>query len=59
MGRRTKHIGCWLETHRKIHNWEDQDIGGGIILRWILKRWDGVAWTGLIWLRIGTGGGLL
>jgi hypothetical protein len=30
-----------------------------IILKWILKKWDGEAWTGLIWLRIGTGGGLL
>jgi hypothetical protein len=24
----------------------------GIILKWILKKFDGV-WTGLIWLRIG------
>jgi hypothetical protein len=30
-----------------------------IILKWILKKWDGMAWPGLIWLRIGTGGGLL
>jgi hypothetical protein len=32
---------------------------GGLILVWILERWDGVMWTGLIWLRIGTGGELL
>jgi hypothetical protein len=31
----------------------------GIILGWILERWDGVMWTGLVWLRIGTGGELL
>jgi hypothetical protein len=30
-----------------------------IILKWIVKTWDGRAWTGLSWLRIGTGGGLL
>jgi hypothetical protein len=32
---------------------------GRIILKWILKKWDGGAWTGLIWLRIGAGYGLL
>jgi hypothetical protein len=31
----------------------------GIILEWILERWDGVVWTGLVWLRIGTGRGPL
>jgi hypothetical protein len=31
---------------------EDQDIGGWIILKWILERQDGVVWTGLIWFRI-------
>jgi hypothetical protein len=36
---------------------EDPDIGGNIILKWILKKRDNGAWTGLIWLRIGTGGG--
>jgi len=30
---------------------------GRIILKWILKKWDG-AWAGLIWLRIGARGGL-
>jgi hypothetical protein len=38
---------------------EDQDVGEWIILKWILKRQDGVIWTGLIWLMIGTSGGLL
>ena len=28
-----------------------------IILKWTLRKWDGVAWTVLIWLRIGTGVG--
>jgi hypothetical protein len=31
----------------------------GIILKWILERWDGGAWTGSIWFKIGTGGRLL
>jgi hypothetical protein len=29
------------------------------LLKWVLKRYDGVVWTGLIWLRIGIGGRLL
>jgi hypothetical protein len=29
---------------------EDLDIGRRIILRWILKKTDGVARTGIIWL---------
>jgi hypothetical protein len=40
-------------------HWEDQDVGGWIILKWILERQDGTVWIGFIWFRIGTGGGLL
>jgi hypothetical protein len=32
---------------------------GGIVLRWIFRKWDVGIWTGLIWLRIGKGGGHL
>jgi len=36
---------------------EYPDIGGRMILKWILKKWDRGAWTVSIWLRIGTGRG--
>jgi len=32
-------------------------VDGGIMLRWIFRKWD--VWTGSSWLRIGTGGGHL
>jgi hypothetical protein len=31
---------------------EDLDVGGRIILKWILRKWNGEAWTGFLWLRI-------
>ena len=37
----------------------EQDVDGRIILRWILRKWEGVVGTGWGWLRIGTGGGRL
>jgi hypothetical protein len=36
MGRRGTHIGCWWESQREGDHWEDQDVGGWIILGWIL-----------------------
>jgi hypothetical protein len=41
---------------RERDHQENQDVGGWIIFRSVLERWDGVLWTGLIWLRIGTSG---
>ena len=41
------------------NHWGDQDVDGRIILRWILRKWEGVVGTGWSWLRIGTGGGRL
>ena len=38
---------------------EDPGIDGRIILRWILRKLEGVVGTGWSWLRIGTGGGRL
>ena len=37
----------------------DQDVDGRIILRWILRKWEGVVGTEWSWLRIGTDGGRL
>ena len=34
---------------------EDLNVDGIIILRWILKQWDGEAWTGLNWLKMAGG----
>jgi hypothetical protein len=36
----------------------DPDVGGRIILRWVVRKWEGVE-TGWCWLRIGTCGGHL
>jgi hypothetical protein len=54
-GGRGTHIDYWWESQRERDHWEDQNVGGWIILGCILERWDGVMWTGLVWLRIGTG----
>jgi hypothetical protein len=34
------HIGYWWESHNVGDHWEDQDVGGWLILKWILERWD-------------------
>jgi hypothetical protein len=44
---------------RERGHWEDQDVDGRIILRWIFRKLEGVVGTGLSWLLIGTGGGHL
>jgi hypothetical protein len=53
------HIGYWWENQKERDQWEDQDVGGWTILKWILERWDGMERIGWIRLRIGTSGGLL
>jgi hypothetical protein len=30
-------------------HWEEQDVGGWTILKWILERHDGMVWFGLKW----------
>jgi hypothetical protein len=34
------HIGYWLGTQKDKDHWEDQDVGGWTILKWVL----GVQW---------------
>jgi hypothetical protein len=46
--------GYWWENEKERGHWEDQDVGGWDILKWILKRENGTLWIGLMWLRIGT-----
>jgi hypothetical protein len=35
---RGMHIGFWWESQMERDHWEDLDIGGRIILEWILER---------------------
>ena len=44
---------------RERDHWEDPDVDGRLILRWIFRKWEGVVGTGWSWLRTGTGGGHL
>jgi hypothetical protein len=57
MGRRGMHAGYWLESQKETDHHVDHDVGGWIILKWILERENGAVWTGLIWIR--NSGGLL
>jgi hypothetical protein len=54
-GRGEVHAGVSWGIQSKRDHLEDPDIHEKIILRWIIRKWDGVAWTGLIWLMLGTG----
>ena len=46
----------WGNLRERDH-WENQELDGRIILRWILRKWEGVVETGWSWLRIGQGAG--
>jgi apolipoprotein N-acyltransferase len=37
-GRGGVHIGYWWESRKDGNHWEDQDVGGWTILKWILER---------------------
>jgi hypothetical protein len=40
------HVGCCWECLKKKEHWEDQEVGGWTILKWILEElgWDGEDW---------------
>jgi hypothetical protein len=42
MRRRGMHIGFQWENQKERDHWEDQDVGGWTILKWILERQDGM-----------------
>jgi hypothetical protein len=41
-------VRYWLESQKERDYQENQDVGGWILLSWILERQDGVVWTGLV-----------
>jgi hypothetical protein len=41
------HVGYWWESQKQRDHYEDQDLGGWIILKWILDRKGGVNWIEL------------
>jgi hypothetical protein len=42
---------------RERDHLEGLNVNGSIIIKWIVKKWDGEALTGLLWLRTVTGAG--
>jgi hypothetical protein len=38
MGRRGMLIGYWWESQKERDPWEDQDLCGGTISKWIIDR---------------------
>ena len=51
--------GFWWGNLREGAHWGDPDVDGRIILRWIIRKCEGVVGTEWSWLRIGTGDGHL
>jgi hypothetical protein len=41
------HIGYLWNSQKEGDHWEDQDVGGWTILKWILEREDGMVAYGL------------
>jgi hypothetical protein len=46
MERRGMRIGYWWGSQKERDHWEDQDIGGWTIFRWILERYGVMVWAG-------------
>jgi hypothetical protein len=48
MGKTEVHTGFWWGDLREGDHFEDPDVGGRIILKWIFKNWDG----GMDWIEL-------
>jgi hypothetical protein len=51
--------GFWLENLKVSGLFEDLVVGGRLLLKWILGKWNVCPRTGCIWLSVGTSGRLL
>jgi len=51
--------GIWWEDLMERVHLEGLVVCGMILLKWIIKKWDGEGCTVLYWLRIGRGDGYL
>jgi hypothetical protein len=38
MGQRGMPIEYWWESQKERHHWEDKDVGGWAILKWVLEK---------------------
>jgi hypothetical protein len=50
-GEEQQHMFWWAHLKVRDHL-EDLSIDGTLMLKYIVKKWDGKMWTGLIWHRI-------
>jgi hypothetical protein len=47
MGERGRRTGYLWGSLKERDHYENQEVGGSIILKWISEIWNGVLWTGL------------
>jgi hypothetical protein len=48
MGEKRRAYRLLVESQKEGDHWEDQDVGGWIIIGRILEGWNGVMWAGLV-----------
>jgi hypothetical protein len=56
--KRKWHIKIWYENLKERDHSQDFGVNWNIILKYILKKFDGKILTKFMWHRIGTSGGL-